>query len=407
MVDQSSAASILHIDMDAFFASVELLDHPEFVGRPAVVAHDSARSVVTSATYEARALGIRSAMALSMAKRICPAVIVLEPHRQLYTQYSAQVMAIFRDFTPLVEPLSIDEAFLDVSGATRLLGSPLVIATEIRRRILAETGLTCSVGIASTKFMAKLASTRSKPNGLLVVEPENALAFLHPLPINALWGVGAKTAEVLKRRGLHTVGEVADTPVASLVSALGEVAGRQLHELAWGRDPRKVSTERTEKSIGREHTFETDVRDDVALKAALLDQSTRVAEQLRKAGLEARTVGLKITFADFTSLTRSRTLSDATSVGREIYRTVGELLEELKIGGRSVRLIGVRGSALVEEGGQAFTLWDDEDDAWRHAEVAVDRLAQRFGRNTVRPASLMRSMGETREPREPHDNPRP
>ncbi|GAB2821775.1 DNA polymerase IV [Alpinimonas psychrophila] len=397
MSQQPSGANILHIDMDAFFASVELLDHPEAVGLPAVVAHNSSRSVVTSATYEARALGIRSAMALSMAKRICATVIVLEPHRGLYTKYSAMVMAIFRDFTPLVEPLSIDEAFLDVSGARRLLGSPVQIATEIRRRVLAETGLTCSVGIASTKFMAKLASTKSKPNGLLVVEPENTLAFLRPLPINALWGVGAKTAEVLKRRGLHTVGEVADTPVTSLVSALGESAGRQLHELSWGRDPRLVSTERSEKSIGREHTFETDVRDDVALKAALLDQSARVAGQLRHAGLEARTVGLKVTFSDFTSLTRSRTLSDATSVGREIHRTVVELLDELKRGSRSVRLIGVRASALVEEGGQAFTLWEDEDDAWRDAEIAVDQVAEKFGRNAVMPASLMRTMEETRE----------
>ncbi len=397
MLQQRSGPSILHIDMDAFFASVELLDHPEFVGLPAVVAHNSARGVVTSATYEARALGIRSAMGLSMARRLCPTVIVLEPHRALYTKYSAMVMAIFRDFTPLVEPLSIDEAFLDVSGSLRLLGTPLKIATEIRRRVLAETGLTCSVGIASTKFMAKLASTKSKPNGLLVVEPEDALAFLHPLPINALWGVGAKTAEVLKRRGLHTVGEVADTPVTSLISALGESAGRHLHELAWGRDPRKVSTERVEKSIGREHTFETDVRDDVALKAALLDQATRVAAGLRKAGLEARTVGLKITFSDFTSLTRSRTLSDATSIGREIHRTVVELLDELKLGGRSVRLVGVRASALVEEGGQAFTLWDDEDDAWRDAEIAVDQVTEKFGRNAVVPASLMRTMEETRE----------
>ena len=397
MPKQAREASILHIDMDAFFASVELLDHPEFLGLPAVVAHNSARGVVTSATYEARALGIRSAMGLSMAKRMCPQVIVLEPHHALYAKYSKMIMTIFRDFTPLVEPLSIDEAFLDVSGARRLLGSPLEIATEIRRRVLAETGLTCSVGIASSKFMAKLASTKSKPNGLLVVEPENTLAFLHPLPINALWGVGAKTAEVLKRRGLHTVGEVADTPVSSLVSALGESAGRHLHELAWGRDTRPVVTERTEKSIGREHTFETDVRDDVALKAALLDQATRVAAQLRKAGLEARTVGLKITFADFTSLTRSRTLSDATSIGREIHRTVVELLDELRLGGRSVRLVGVRASVLVEEGGQAFTLWDDEDDAWRDAEIAVDQVADKFGRDTVRPASLMRKIEETRE----------
>ena len=397
MPEQRAGASILHIDMDAFFASVELLDHPEFVGLPAVVAHNSTRSVVTSATYEARALGIRSAMALSMAKRLCPQVIVLEPHRALYTKFSAMVMAIFRDFTPLVEPLSIDEAFLDVSGARRLLGTPFEIATEIRRRILAETGLTCSVGIASTKFLAKLASTRSKPNGLLVVEPESALAFLHPLPINALWGVGAKTAEALKRRGLHTVGEVADTPVTSLISALGESAGRHLHELAWARDPRSVTVERSEKSIGREHTFETDVRDDVVLKAVLLDQATRVAGQLRKAGLEARTISLKVTFSDVTSLTRSRTLSDATSVGREIHRTVVELLDELKLGGRSLRLVGVRASAFVQEGGQAFTLWDDVDDAWREAEIAVDQVAEKFGRNTVMPASLMRTIEETRE----------
>lgn len=397
MLQQRNGPSILHIDMDAFFASVELLDHPEFVGLPAVVAHNSARGVVTSATYEARALGIRSAMGLSTARRLCPTLIVLEPHRAKYTKYSAEVMAIFRDFTPLVEPLSIDEAFLDVSGSRRLLGTPLKIATEIRRRVLTETGLTCSVGIASTKFLAKLASTKSKPNGLLVVEPEDALDFLHPLPINALWGVGAKTAEVLKRRGLHTVGEVADTPLTSLISALGGSAGRHLHELAWGRDARAVTTVRVEKSIGREHTFETDVRDDVALKAALLDQATRVAAGLRRAELEARTVGLKITFSDFTSLTRSRTLSDATSIGREIHRTVVELLDELKLGGRSVRLVGVRASALVEEGGQAFTLWDDEDDAWREAEIAIDLVSEKFGHNTVVPASLMRTMEETRE----------
>ena len=383
--------------MDAFFASVEVLDRPEVVGKPAVVAHDSPRSVVTSATYEARALGIRSAMPLVHARRVVPDVIVLEPHFEKYRHYSRMVMQIFHDFTPLVEQLSIDEAFLDVSGATKIFGSPEEIAALIRARVKAETGLPCSVGVASTKFVAKLASTKPKPNGLLVIPEEDTLEFLHPLPIDALWGVGKKTAEILRKRGLHTVADVAHSPESSLISALGHAAGSHLYALSWARDPRPVSTERVDKSIGKEHTFTEDVTDVEKLTATLLFQADHVGAQLRKAQLEARTIGLKVTYSDFESLTRSRTLPEATSVGREIHKVVCELLDELRLGGRSVRLIGVRAAGLVQAGGQQLSLWEDEVDPWKDAEIAMDQVGEKFGPDSVRPASFLRKIEPTRE----------
>ncbi|BAU99321.1 DNA polymerase IV [Aurantimicrobium minutum] len=392
-----TAPNILHIDMDAFFASVEVLDRPEVAGKPAVVAHDSPRSVVTSATYEARALGIRSAMPLVTAKRLCPDVIVLEPHFEKYRAYSKKVMSIFYDFTPVVEQLSIDEAFLDVSGAQKIFGTPEQIAQQIKDRVRDETGLPCSVGVASTKFVAKLASTKSKPNGLLVIPEEETLAFLHPLPIEAIWGVGKKTAEVLHKRGLHTVADIAQSPPASLISALGQAAGTHLYELSWARDPRPVSTQRAEKSIGKEHTFNEDVTDAVKLKATLLFQADHVGAQLRKAQLEARTIGLKVTFSDFESLTRSRTLPEATSVGREIHKVVCELLDELKTGGRAIRLIGVRAASLVDAGTQQLSLWGDEADAWKEAEIVMDQVGEKFGPDSVRPASFLRKIERTRE----------
>lgn len=383
--------------MDAFFASVEVLDRPEVAGKPAVVAHDSPRSVVTSATYEARALGIRSAMPLVSAKRLCPDVIVLEPHFEKYRAYSKKVMSIFHDFTPVVEQLSIDEAFLDVSGAQKIFGTPEQIAQQIKDRVRDETGLPCSVGVASTKFVAKLASTKSKPNGLLVIPDDETLAFLHPLPIEAIWGVGKKTAEVLHKRGLHTVADIAQSPPASLISALGQAAGTQLFELSWARDPRPVTTQRAEKSIGKEHTFNEDVTDAEKLKATLLFQADHVGAQLRKAQLEARTIGLKVTFSDFESLTRSRTLPEATSVGREIHKVVCELLDELKTGGRAIRLIGVRAESLVDAGTQQLSLWGDEGDAWKEAEIVMDQVGEKFGPDSVRPASFLRKIEPTRE----------
>lgn len=391
---------ILHVDMDAFFAHVELLEHPEFRGKPAVVSPHSNRGIVLSATYEARALGIRSAMSTAVALRQVPNLIVMPPHRHLYTKYSADVMRIFRDFTPLVEPISIDEAFLDVRGATRLLGDPESIAKQIRTRVFDETGLTCSVGVASTKFVAKLASDACKPNGLLVVKPEKVLEFLHPLPIRALWGVGPQTAKALERRGLHTVGDIADTPERTLVSALGESLGHHLHELAWGRDSRSVVAERREKSIGREITFDNDVTEVDVLKRTLLAQSERVSSQLRDSGVECRTVALKVTFSDRVSVSRSRTLELPTAVSRTMYETACELLDTLlgeqgvDLSYRSIRLIGIRGEQLVPAGAGDTPLWGETNETWREIDKAQDALAAKFGRGTLKPASLVRGPDE-------------
>jgi DNA polymerase-4 len=384
------APVILHVDMDAFFASVELLDNGHARGKPAVVAHDSPRSVVTSATYEARALGIRSAMSLAMARRICPQVIVLEPHFAKYQHYSGKVMEIFRSFTPLVEPLSIDEAFLDVSGARRAIGDGAFIASEIRRRVLHETGLTCSVGIATTKFIAKLASQSCKPDGVLEIAPDRVLEFLHPLPIRALWGVGPQTAKVLERRGIHTVADIADTPVSSLVSALGEGIGRQLHELANGQDERPVFARAREKSISRAHTFDSDVTDIDTIRALLLSQSDRVARSLREAGLDARTISIGVTFANFQSVSRSATLKEPTQTGREILGVALELLSEFDPRIVAIRLLSVRASNLIDAGSSPVGLWSDGDEAWTDVENTIDDVAAKFGDDAVRPASLLK-----------------
>jgi DNA polymerase-4 len=384
----SSSATILHVDMDAFFASVELLDRPELRGKPVIIAGESGRSVVTSATYEARAFGVRSAMPVSQAKRLCPAAVIIPPHGAKYAHYSRRVMSIFRDVTPLVEPLSIDEAFLDVAGARRLLGSPGIIARGLRERVLAETGLTCSVGAASTKFVAKLASTRSKPDGLLIIPAEDTLGFLHPLPVGALWGVGKATAESLGKRGMRTVGDLAATPRDVLQKWVGVAAGGRLYDLAWGRDPRSVDPESVEKSVGHENTFATDVSDPVLLRRELLDQSERVAVRLRAAGHVSRTIALKLRFADFTTITRSRTLSEPTSVARRIYEQAVELLEEQDLVGRRIRLIGVRAEQLAPAGGDSLSLWS-EDDGWREAEQVMDAAVERFGRGAIRPATLL------------------
>ncbi|MFD3446256.1 DNA polymerase IV [Microbacteriaceae bacterium 4G12] len=384
-----SAATILHIDMDAFFASVELLDHPELRGTPVIVGGTAGRGVVTSATYEARRYGVRSAMPMSQAMRLCPRATVLPSHYEKYGEYSRRVMEIFRSVTPLVEPLSIDEAFLDVAGARRLFGSPRQIARDIRARVLDETGLTCSVGAASAKFVAKMASTRAKPDGMLVVPADRTLEFLHPLPVGALWGVGKTTQESLERRGLRIIGDIAATPPDALRRMLGEAAGSKLHDLAWGRDPRRVNTHRAEKSMGHENTFGIDVVDPERVRRELLGQADRVAVRLRRAGFEARTVALKLRYADFTTITRSRTLAEPTDLGRRIYEEVRDIYEGVRKPGDRVRLVGVRGEQLVEAGGAALSLWDP-DEGWRVAERTVDAASERFGRGAVRPASLVK-----------------
>jgi DNA polymerase-4 len=383
-----TTAHILHLDMDAFYASVELLEHPELVGKPVIVGHRSLRSVVTAATYEARKYGVNSAMPMAVALRRCPQAIVLEPHFDRYTHYSSVVMGLLRDVTPLVEPLSIDEAFLDVAGALKLLGTPWQIGTRLRERIHSETGLRASVGAAATKYVAKLASSRAKPDGLLVVPLADTVAFLHPQPVSALWGVGGKAEEQLLRLGLHTIGDVAEVPLDALTRAVGPANAARLHDLAWGRDPRTIDTEHAEKSIGHETTFETDVTDAAVVHRTLLALSDGVAVRLRRAGVQARTVSIKLRFEDFSTISRSRTLAEPTDLARRIYVESRSLYDAASQGGRPVRLIGVRGEQLV--GAVAsLGLWDD-DEAWRDTEYAVDAVTSKFGAGAVRPAALLR-----------------
>ena len=384
----SSTAPILHVDLDAFFASVELLDRPELVDQPVVVAGRSLRSVVTAANYPARKYGVRSAMPLGQAMRLCPKAVVLEPHFEKYRSYSNKVMAIFDEMTPLVERLGIDEAFLDVSGARSLLGAPSAVAELIRTRVRDEIGLDCSVGAAATKFVAKVASSRAKPNGLLVVPRDETLAFLHPLPIGALWGVGGVTEEALMKRGLRTIGDIASTPLESLQRAVGDAAGRKLHDLANGIDPRLVTTRAEEKSVGHEVTFETDITDAEVLRRELLRLSVQVAARLKTAGIVGGTVVLKLRYADFTTITRSRKLSEPTDLGRRIFEEVRASYDALGAH-RSVRLIGVRVEQLADSGGHQLGLWDF-DESWREAERAIDGVSEKFGRGAVGPASLLR-----------------
>ena len=383
---------VLHVDMDAFYASVELRDQPGLHGRPVVVGGLGPRGVVLSATYEARAFGVRSAMPVGRARRLCPQAVFLPPRHRLYGEVSREVMAIFRAVTPEVEPLSLDEAFLDVSGARRRLGAPRAIAELIRRQVREQQSITCSVGVAPVKFVAKIASARCKPDGLLVVPPDGLLGFLHPLPVGALWGVGDRAEEVLGRLGLRTVGDIAHVPEATLRRELG-AAGEHLHALAWGRDERAVTPRREEKSVGAEETFSVDVDDPEIIRKELLRLSGKTAQALRGAGCVARTVTVKLRLASFKTITRSRTLGEPTDVAREIYATACGLYQGSGLGGRArLRLVGVRATGLRPAASAARQLAFDERAAgWREAEQAVDAIARRFGTGAVRPAALFGS----------------
>lgn len=380
---------MLHVDMDAFYASVEVRRRPELRGKPVIVGGPGSRAVVSSASYEARRYGVRSAMPGMLAKRRCPHAIFLPPDFAAYAEASRAIMAIFRDVTPLVEPISMDEAFLDVGGAQRLFGRPAEIARLIRRRIATEERLPCSVGVASTKFLAKLASTRAKPDGLLVVPAALALDFLHPLPVDALWGVGERTADVLRRLGLRLVRDVANAPIGMLRSALGEAAAEHLHALAWARDPRPVTPEHVEKSIGAEMTFDTDVADPEVIRRMVLALSGKVAARMRRSGQVGRTVALKARLADFQTVNRSRTLPTPTDVAREVFEIAWTLFAALPPGGR-YRLVGVRVEGLAEGEAAARQLaLDAPERGWRDAEQAADAAVARFGSAAVRPASLL------------------
>lgn len=380
---------ILHVDMDAFFVGAELLERPELRGMPVIVGSTSGRSVVLSASYEARRYGVRSAMPMSAAKRSCPAAVILEPHQETYRALSQRVMEIFRTVTPQVEQVSVDEAFLDVSGAFRRLGPPLEIGKYIRARVAAELGLTASVGIASSKFVAKIASTRAKPDGLLLIPAESTVQFLHTLPVSALWGVGGKTQQTLASMGISTVADVAETPVATLRRLLG-AGGVHLHELSWGRDSRPVIPVRTEKSIGAEETFAQDEADDDALNRELLRLAHKTARRLRAGSHAARTISIKLRYADFTTLTRSRKLPEPTCNANVLYLTSRSLLDGLGARPMKVRLIGLRAEQLVDNSAVASQLTiDRRDENWRLAEGAADSINARFGSSGVQPAQLL------------------
>jgi DNA polymerase-4 len=373
--------------MDAFYASVELLKDPSLRGKPVVVGGAGARGVVLSASYEARRFGISSAMPAARAKRLAPQAVFVPPDFPAYRAASVRLREVFLSFTPLVEPLSLDEAFLDVGGATSLFGEPDAIGERIRARVKEELELVCSVGVAPNKFLAKLASAAAKPDGMIVVPAAAVLEFLHPLPVRAIWGVGERTGETLDRLGVRTVGELAAVPLRVLERTIGDAAARHLLELAHGRDDRRVVPYEAPKQVSHEETFDRDLDAEDDLLRELLRLSFRVAARLRTEGFRARTVTLKARLASFATLTRSRTLADATDSGHELYRTAAELLHAIPGGRRRIRLLGVSASGLLTAGAEQLALV--RSGRWEDAERALDRIERRFGREAAMPAALI------------------
>ena len=371
--------TILHVDLDAFYASVEVLDNPALAGLPVLVGGTGPRGVVAAASYPARKFGVHSAMPMARARRLCPQAIVLPPRFDVYQAKSREVHAVFAAFTPVVEPIALDEAFLDVTGAGRLFGSGREIGAAIRARIRAETGLTASVGVAPNKLLAKLASDDAKPDGMLVVEPGTELAFLHPHPVGRLWGVGPATLARLERFGVETIGDLARLPEATLVDALGRAHGAQLHALAQGRDDRPVEADRETKSIGQEETFPRDVADRPALEQEVRRMAERVGARLRRHDLAGRTVTLKVRFPDFRTITRSATLPEAFDAAARISELALALLEKVDVAG-GIRLIGVTVSNLTPGAAQQGSLFGDGPDGPPEPlRSAIDAVRARFG----------------------------
>ncbi len=397
MIDDGSwDCPILHVDMDAFYASVALRDRPELRDVPVIVGGGH-RGVVLAANYPARAHGVRSGMSGVEARRVCPQAVRLPPDFDAFSAVSRSVMETFRQVTPLVEAYSLDEAFLDVSGAARRLGSPLQIAEWLRARVYDEQRITCSVGLARTVSVAKLASRRAKPDGVLLVRPGDIETTVHPLDVGELFGVGPKTRAKLQRIGLITVGDVAALPLETLRHILGPATGSHLHQLAWGTDrstltPRRAE-EDPERSMGAEETFGRDVADPRVIHRELLRLTAKVTARMRRAGLAGRTVAIRVRYTDFTTLTRSSTLPDPTDVTTEVYAAAVRLYDALGAEtsrGQRVRLVGVRVEGLrSRDGAQRQGVLGERDVGWSEADRAIDRVGLRFGRGLVRPASLL------------------
>jgi DNA polymerase-4 len=404
------AATILHVDMDAFFVSVELLDRPELRGRPVIVGGDGRRGVVAAASYEARAFGVHSAMPSLRARRLCPQAVFLPGRYGRYVEVSRRVMALFGTYTPLVEPISLDEAFLDVTGARRLHGDGPAIGRALRERVLDEEGLTCSVGVAPVKFVAKLASEAAKPRatptgpvggrGVHVVAPGGVRAFLDPLPVRALWGVGPATFARLERLGIRTVGELAATPLDTVVRALGAASGAHLHALANGVDPRSVEPDRAVKSVGHEETYPDDLTRPEAVGRELVRLADAVAARLRAQGVGGRTVTLKVRFGDFRTITRSATLPAAVDTAAGLLAAAEPLVARVDPG-PGIRLLGLSASGLGPPGGARQLSLDLDDgttpgpapESWSDAERTVDAIRARFGEGAIGPATLLRRRG--------------
>ena len=388
-----SGANILHADLDAFYASVEQRDDPRLRGRPVIVGG----GVVLACSYEAKRRGVRTAMGGRQARALCPDAIVVPPRMSAYSQASKDVFAIFRDTTPMVEGLSIDEAFLDVAGLHRLAGAPLGIARRLRERVQAEVGLAITVGVARTKFLAKVASGVAKPDGLLVVPPEEELTFLHRLPVQRLWGVGAVTTAKLHAHRVTTVGQVARLGEATLISLLGEGPGRHLHALAHNHDPRPVVVGRRRRSVGAQRALGRGPHPVPFQEAVLADLVDRVSRRLRAAGREGRTVVLRLRFADFTRVTRSHTLPRPTAHTQTLLDALHRLHEKAaaEIGPRGLTLIGVAVANLDDDGSRQLELPFDVN-AGAELDTALDRVRDRFGSSALTRASLLgRRQGPT------------
>lgn len=390
MEDKQDDRIIMHVDMDAFYATVELARRPELRGRPMWVG-GAERGVVLSANYEARAHGVRSGMPSSRARRLCPQGVPVPPDHDTYAAVSEGVFAIFRSITGLVEAVSVDEAFLDITGTGRRLGTPLEVAHLIRAQVADEQRITCSVGIGPSKFLAKLASTHCKPDGFHQVLPHQVTAFLHPLPVERIWGVGEVTATKLHTLGLTTIGEVAHTPRDTLQRALGAHLGGWLHDLAWGRDSREVSGAPAERSIGAQETFSRDTDDPEVVRTELLRMAARTTSRMRQAEVLGRGVTLSIRFSDFTTITRTTSLASPTDVTDEVYAAALRCWDKLHLQRGRIRRVGVRVENLIdrEEAYQQFTL-DAPERGMREAEMAADAVIARFGPDAVQRGSLTR-----------------
>ena len=394
---------ILHVDMDAFFVSVELRRRPDLAGQPVVVGGTGPRGVVAAASYEARRFGVHSALPSAVARRRCPHAVFLPGSYDLYSEVSEQVHEIFRRYAPAIEPLSLDEAFLDVSGATRLFGEGTQIAARIRTDVLGELRLGCSVGVAPNKFLAKLASVEAKPRatpervlpgpGVVEVLPDRILEFLHPLPVSKLWGVGPRTLEKLERIGVRTVGDLATLDERTVVTSLGRASGLHLLALSNGHDERPVEVSRSAKSVGHEETYPQDVHELADLERELVRLSDAVSARLRRQHTAARTLTLKVRFAGFHTVTRSITLASAVDTGPEMVSELKPLLQALDVS-VGVRLLGVSTSNFGERA-QQLSLLDavERSDEPIKSAAAIDEIRERFGAAAIGPASSMSSKG--------------